>query len=59
MSDTTSIDMPPAAYLSQLIGNTGFVHAILVAANLGLADLLKDGPLSIACLLYTSPSPRD
>ncbi len=50
MSDTTSIDMPPAAYLSQLIGNTGFVHAILVAANLGLADLLKDGPLSIADL---------
>ena len=42
--------MPPAAYLSQLIGNTGFVHAILVAANLGLADLLKDGPLSIADL---------
>ncbi len=50
MSDTTSIDMPPAVYLSQLIGNTGFVHAILVAANLGLADLLKDGPLSIADL---------
>ena len=50
MSDTTSIDMPPAAYLGQLIGNTGFVHAILVAANLGLADLLKDGPLSIADL---------
>jgi len=50
MSNTTSIDMPPAAYLSQLIGNTGFVHAILVAANLGLADLLKDGPLSIADL---------
>ena len=50
MSDTTSIDMPPAAYLSQLIGNTGFVHAILVAANLDLADLLKDGPLSIADL---------
>ena len=42
--------MPPAVYLSQLIGNTGFVHAILVAANLGLADLLKDGPLSIADL---------
>ena len=50
MSATTSIDMPPAVYLSQLIGNTGFVHAILVAANLGLADLLKDGPLSIADL---------
>ena len=42
--------MPPAAYLRQLIGNTGLVHTILVAANLGLADLLKNGPLSIADL---------
>ena len=50
MSDPTSIEFPPVAYLSQLIGNTGYVHAILVAANLGLADLLKDGPLSIADL---------
>ena len=47
MSDPTSIELPPVAYLSQLIGNTGYVHAILVAANLGLADLLKNGPLSI------------
>ena len=59
MSDTTSIDVPPAAYLSQLIGNTGFVHAILVAANLGLADLLKNGPLSIADLAEaTGTHPR-
>lgn len=50
MSDTTNIDMPPATYLRQLIDNTGFVHAILVAANLGLADLLKNGPISIADL---------
>ena len=59
MSDTTSIDVPPAVYLSQLIGNTGFVHAILVAANLGLADLLKNGPLSIADLAEaTGTHPR-
>ena len=42
--------MSPVAYLSQLIGNTGFIHAILLAANLGLADLLKNGPVSIADL---------
>jgi hypothetical protein len=54
MNESTSIDMPPAAYLGQLIGNTGFVHAILVAANLGLADLLKNGPLSIADLAETT-----
>ncbi len=50
MSNTSSTNMPPAAYLRQLIGNTGLVHTILVAANLGLADLLKNGPLSIADL---------
>jgi hypothetical protein len=50
MSDPTSIDVPPAAYLSQLIDNTAFVHSILVAVNLGIADLLKNGPLSIADL---------
>lgn len=50
MSDSTNIGMSPAAYLGQLIGNTGFIHAILLAAKLGLADLLKNGPVSIADL---------
>ena len=50
MMNVKKLDMLPAAYRGQLIGNTGFVHAILVAANLGLADLLRNGPLSIADL---------
>jgi hypothetical protein len=56
MSDPTSAALPPVAYLSQLIGNTGYVHAILVAANLGLADLLKNGPLSVADLAEATGS---
>lgn len=50
MSETTHMDMPPAAYLSQLIDNTEFVQTIFVAAKLGIADLLKDGPRSMAAL---------
>ncbi|HEU5102306.1 MAG TPA: methyltransferase [Roseiflexaceae bacterium] len=45
-----TMTQPPAAYLNQLIGDLGFVHTIFVAAQLGIADLLKDGPLSIADL---------
>lgn len=59
MSDTTSMDMPPAAYLSELIDNTRFVHSILAAAKFGIADLLENGPLSIAELAEaTGTHPR-
>jgi hypothetical protein len=47
MSETTHQDMSPAAYLRQLFGDMTFVHTILVAAQLGIADLLKDGSLPI------------
>ncbi len=54
MTDPTNLDAPPAAYLRQLIGDTGFVYSILLAAQLGIADLLKNGPLSIADLAQAS-----
>jgi hypothetical protein len=47
VSETTHKDMPPAAYLRQLFGDMTFVHTILVAAQLGIADLLKDGSVPI------------
>lgn len=47
MGETGPIDMRPASYLRQLIDDMRFMHAIYVAAQLGIADLLKDGPRSI------------
>ncbi|MDQ4075618.1 MAG: helix-turn-helix domain-containing protein [Chloroflexota bacterium] len=48
MSDLTHTDNSPAANLRQVIDELGFIHTILLAAKLGIADLLQDGPLSIA-----------
>lgn len=40
----------PAEQLSQLIGDLGFTHCILLAVQLGIADLLEQGPLPITAL---------
>jgi len=47
MSETTQNDKPSASYLHQLLDDMTFVHTVLVAAQLGIADLLKDRPLPI------------
>src|SRR5829696_7029229 len=48
MSDAPHPDSP--APLRQLIDDFAFVHAVLLAAKLGIADLLSDGPVSISDL---------
>jgi hypothetical protein len=50
MDDTSAADMRPAAYLEELFVQTELVHMIWAAARLGVADLLKDGPLPAAAL---------
>jgi O-methyltransferase domain/Dimerisation domain len=48
MSEPVYMDITPAAYLNQLFSDMEFAHTIFTATKLGIADLLKDGPLSIA-----------
>lgn len=40
----TTIDVPPQLVLQQLIQGFQVTQCIYVAAKLGIADLLKDGP---------------
>ncbi len=47
MTDTSPTDNPLAPNLGQVLGELGFIHAVLLAAKLGIADLLSDGPLPI------------
>ena len=44
ISSEVSNELPPAAQLYQLICGTRITQSISVAARLGIADLLKDGP---------------
>ena len=48
MDDISAADMRPAADLEELFVQTELVHMIWAAARLGIADLLKDGPLPAA-----------
>ncbi len=56
MSEPVSVNMPPVAYVSQLISDLEFTTAILVAVKLGIADLLKDGPRTIIDLAKATGS---
>jgi hypothetical protein len=51
--------MPPQAALSQMITASWLSQAISVAAELGLADALKDGPLSVSELAKAAGANAD
>ncbi len=50
MSETREMETSPAAYLGRLVDDMYFLHTIFAAAQLGIADLLNNGPRSIADL---------
>ena len=45
-SQTSAADLSPSAAMLQMIGGFRISRAIYLAAKLGIADLLKDGPKS-------------
>ncbi|MBB6048803.1 methyltransferase [Armatimonas rosea] len=47
---STEIEPSPAAYLSQRIADLGFTQCLLLAVQLGIADLLEDEPLALQVL---------
>ena len=50
MDDASQSTLPPQAVLYQLATGHYVAHALDLAARLGIADLLKDGPRSVADL---------
>jgi hypothetical protein len=53
-SSTTSPDLPPSAVMMQMLVGKYVAQAISVAAELGIADLLRDGERSTADLAAAS-----
>lgn len=49
-------EIPPGAQMLQLVGGAFVAQAVYVAAKLGIADLLKDGPKSAEYLAATTAS---
>jgi hypothetical protein len=48
MTDTSALE--PAEYLRRLFDDVEFSYLVVVAAQLGIADLLESGPRSVADL---------
>src|SRR5687768_10615302 len=49
-------EIPPGAQMLQLVGGAFVAQAVYVAAKLGIADLLKDGPKSAEYLAVATAS---
>jgi hypothetical protein len=53
---TAPQEIPPGAQMLQMVGGAFIAQAVYVAAKLGLADLLKDGPKSAEYLAVATAS---
>lgn len=55
---TVSSSVEPTDYLRQLLDDLEFAHLVVVAAQLGIADLVASGPLSVADLAEATGADR-
>lgn len=49
-----TVEIPPLAQLADMIFGKAQTHLLFVAAKLGIADLLQDGPKTVADLAKTT-----